>query len=66
MKKFSIAALVTAVSFMATVGLASAQTYTATPTPTSTPMATASPSGQVQGASTTTVPSGAPATGHAQ
>lgn len=41
---------------------AHAQTATVTPTPTMTVTATPTPTGTVQG--TTTVPSGAPATGH--
>jgi hypothetical protein len=42
---------------------AHAQTATETPTPTMTVTATPTPTGAVQGTSTT-VPSGAPATGH--
>ncbi|MCL5784300.1 MAG: hypothetical protein M1142_03030 [Patescibacteria group bacterium] len=57
MKKVTIVALSAAVmSFLATVGIAGAQTASPSPTESPSPMPTASPR--------TTVPSGAPATGY--
>ena len=55
-------AFVTSV-FAVSVAGAQTATPTATPTPTSSVTATPTPTGSVQG-SQTTVPSGAPATGH--